>query len=416
MKTIENIVIGRMWHACLNKGEEAVLTSIIHDLKKISKSVKIVVLSLYPHVIRQRHSVNAISGGFVNLWGMIQTIARADLFVWAGGNMLQDKSSLLDIPRTLIPVAIAAAFSKPVVLYGIDAGPISSFLGRFLVRKVVNQVDLITIRESYSARLLSSIGVTKPRLHVTADPAFTLTPSRDVNIDALFRKHHIIHGKPIFVFAVRKGLLREDTGGIIPMTLRRRLNLIPRSYRRDLSNYVDRLAATADKLYERFGAQILLIPMDVTPNNRDDLFCKAILERMKHKENARMLCDDFSPEELFAVLKKASIVIGGRLHALILAASVGVPIIGICYVGNGSGKITKFMKMIKQDRFCTDIYNIVDGNEDIFALVEEGFLKRDKIKRKMKLEIEILKNRASTNLHFLKKLLTDMRIPECNME
>ncbi len=46
----------------------------------------------------------------------------------------------------------------------------------------MDQVDLITLRDELSLKDLKDIRVSKPRMHVTADPVFSMkTVSRDAN-------------------------------------------------------------------------------------------------------------------------------------------------------------------------------------------------------------------------------------------
>ena len=65
------------------------------------------------------------------------------------------------------------------MLYANGIGPVSGKLNRRLVKMVVNTVDVITLREKLSEADLKSIGVTKPNIMVTADPAFNLESISD---------------------------------------------------------------------------------------------------------------------------------------------------------------------------------------------------------------------------------------------
>ena len=64
------------------------------------------------------------------------------------------------------------------MVYANGIGPVNYKVNRFLTRNVVNQVDLITLREETSCIELESLNITRPNILVTADPAFSLEFSR----------------------------------------------------------------------------------------------------------------------------------------------------------------------------------------------------------------------------------------------
>lgn len=66
------------------------------------------------------------------------------------------------------------------MLYANGIGPLHSARNKARARSVLNKVDLITLRDMASYDELAGLGVNKPVIKVTADPAFRLEPGRQL--------------------------------------------------------------------------------------------------------------------------------------------------------------------------------------------------------------------------------------------
>ena len=65
-------------------------------------------------------------------------------------------------------------------------------------------MDLITLRDDLSDKLLAEIGVNKPPIHITADPAFTLNIEGLEGNKDLLCEAGITDGTPYAVVAIRE--------------------------------------------------------------------------------------------------------------------------------------------------------------------------------------------------------------------
>ena len=65
------------------------------------------------------------------------------------------------------------------MFYANGVGPVFREINKRMIKLVGNMVDLITVRDEQSRKELESLGVTKPPIIVTADPAFVLNPIDD---------------------------------------------------------------------------------------------------------------------------------------------------------------------------------------------------------------------------------------------
>lgn len=106
-------------------------------------------------------------------------------------------------------------------------------------------------------------------------------------------------------------------------------------------------AKIADSLVSELDAGIVFIPFS---GQVDCRMATEIASMMKHKESA-LVISHHSPREIMAIVGQMDIIIGMRLHSLIFASAMGVPIVGIIY----QPKVKQFLKLIQQEKSGTDL-------------------------------------------------------------
>ena len=90
--------------------------------------------------------------------------------------------------------------------------------------------------------------------------------------------------------------------------------------------------AVLDSLIARHG-HVVLVPMHM---GEDPALCRQLRAESRHPDAVHVLdSDGLSPTEFAAVLSKARLVVAFRLHAGIVASSVGVPTVTYFYVDKG---------------------------------------------------------------------------------
>lgn len=297
------------YYGFANAGDEAMLAAMIEALTDLEPNIHITVISGNPEDTRRRHGVRAIYR--LNYPEIVAALRKSDLLISGGGSLLQDVTSDRSLYYYLSIVLLARKLGTPVMLYAQGIGPVRGALAKNAMRLIGNMVDLITVRDEGSRLELASLEVTKPPVYVTADPVLAMHPVDKEIGRAILRKNAAEGASPLIGLSVREW--------------------------RDWPYYKQVIAAAADQIIEQQKARVALIPMQ-WPEDLEA--ARKIAARMRHK--VTVLEDEYTTSELLSLVGNMDILIGIRLHALIFAAVMHVPMIGISY----DPKIDRFLETL----------------------------------------------------------------------
>lgn len=355
-----------------NIGDEAVLYSIISALRKEIKNVEITVLSNNPDKTKALYGVNSI-----NRWDMkavARSIKASDLLISGGGSLLQDVTSGKTVPYYLAIVKIAQFYRKKVVFYSQGIGPVNKGYSRWLIKKVVNKVDGIFVRDSASKKLLEEIGIKKP-IGTALDPVLGI---------------ELPEGK-------EEQKLSKTVG----------IYIRPWQDETHDKNLIDSLVPGLIYLLEK-GYKLCFIPMHY---EQDCQIAKDLVKEVKQAAKANAYIDEkylesdikvvdkmLSIKEVLVYTASFDLVIGMRLHSLIMAAASKVPIMALSY----DPKVTEFMNEIDVPHCLSTI-----------SLTSEGFMKELKVveaskegqKKHLEDILAVKKERIYLPIKCIKKLL-----------
>ncbi|RKD23832.1 polysaccharide pyruvyl transferase CsaB [Ammoniphilus oxalaticus] len=292
-----------------NAGDDTVLFGIISSLQKLNPAIQISVLSNKPQETTALFGIPAY-----NRWRfstIMNQLRQTDLLIMGGGSLLQDATSPRSVMYYLSIVTMAKLLNKPVIFYAQGFGPISHPVSKWLIKRIVNKVDVITVRDQGSADDMKQLGVTRP-IHITADPAVMIHPE-DVDLE-LSRGRLTHNGNKSIAISVRKWKNEE--------------------------NYKVELAKMADELIKQ-DWNVYFLPMqypaDVSPS-------QDIMNYMT-QPGAIVINDQMNFHEIISFIGNMDFVIGMRLHSIILAAVMGIPFVGVSY----DPKIDRFVERAQMD-------------------------------------------------------------------
>ena len=359
----KNIVLSG-YYGFNNVGDEAVLAGLIQAFRDHPNGregkLRVTVLSADPSATEREHGPGVVAFDRRSIGAVRRSIADCDLFASGGGSLLQDVTSAHSIFYYLGVVRAAQMMGKKTMLIAQGIGPLRLARSRKLTAAVASRCQAITVRDAASATLMRSIGVAIDPV-VTADPALLLgKPSKDIPRNGI-------------AFSLRDW---PAAGPELPWQVAHALPVGITT----LSSM--RMSASDAAVHAETARQAQSIVSDL-------LVEQAVLER-----SGRALLDG-----LIGYASRAEMVIGMRLHALILAAACGVPSVALSY----DPKIDAFMRESGQE---DAIFDIKDRNADSLAgLVGRVWAQRNQRASRLKTRLPQLKKAAALNAEIALSLL-----------
>ncbi|SFD86249.1 Polysaccharide pyruvyl transferase family protein WcaK [Lentibacillus persicus] len=328
-----------------NQGDDAILEGILVQLDETYKinREEIIVFSNKPDQIEQKHGVQSFplfqkrkSDPMKLIATVIKNkpiIKKLDLLIIGGGGILMDLYK--NGPIIIGMYGWLARLTKtPVVIYGAGAGPISSFAGKQILKSLGNMAKLVTVRDPKSKDLLQSIGVKEP-IYVISDPAFYVKPPNETEE----KKEGFQIGVTAVPFYNKSYWPVED--------------------RKKYTDYINGMAHNLDSLlHANPSAGVNFFS---TKHPFDTEVTKDIKELMVYKDRCTLVDQGINYREILNLVNKQDLVIGTRLHSLILSLVAHTPIIAVAY----HHKVQDFMDMIDCSEFVLPIDRL-NQRDDLF--------------------------------------------------
>ncbi|MEA2182621.1 MAG: hypothetical protein QOF69_1806 [Solirubrobacteraceae bacterium] len=285
----------------LNAGDEAILTVAIAQLREAVAGVEIVVFSRDCKHTERHHDVDRVVSGREAVREELEgEIKKMDLMLLGGGGILYDHEaeSYLRLVRFAQDAGVATA------TYAVGAGPLERAADRESVAAVLNEMQLVTVREKAAKRLLEESGGERD-VWVTADPALLL--AAEPFTQSMLEREGLPDGRRLIGMSVR-----EPGGAMSEMQ--------PGEYHALLANAADFMAG-------RFDAQVVFVPLE----RKDVREAHRVIGRMALPEHASVLTRSYGPRELRGLMEHLDLAVGMRLHFLLFAVTAGVPVAALPY-------------------------------------------------------------------------------------
>lgn len=299
-----------------NAGDDAILEAIVAEMRQLDADMPIYVLSRTPKKTEIKYRVSSVHT--FNVPGFLRIMRKTKLYISGGGSLIQDVTSTRSLMYYLSSIRWAKKLGNRVLMYGCGIGPVNSSKNRKKASKTINKyVDAVTLREKSSLDELVSMGVTKPEILLSADPALTLSPADKSAIDSYLITNGIDPSGRFICFA-----LRPWPG---------------------FDQKIAAFAAAADYAYEKYGLTPLLLPVEP---NRDEAVALQVLETMNAP--GKLLPCPNNGSLIIGLMGRMEASVSMRLHALIFAAGASTPLAGVVY----DPKVSAFMDYIGQNNYC----------------------------------------------------------------
>lgn len=148
-----------------NFGDESILSVLINHFQ----NADITVFSSNPDFTSQAYGVNAVRT--FDLKKVLETIINTDVLISGGGSLLQDVTSLKSLVYYSLIIGLGILFNKKVIIFAQGIGPINNKFASLIVKNLLKQCSLVTVRDENSLNLLDKWGV---NAKLVCDPVYSL--------------------------------------------------------------------------------------------------------------------------------------------------------------------------------------------------------------------------------------------------
>lgn len=317
------VIIGN--YGATNVGDEAVLSGVL-TLAKQHGGKPVTVLSYDPARTADEHGCGAAPllpfgiRSFLRFdWLHSFRLLARSAEVWIGGGALFTDEKLFAVFLWGWHVLWGRLLCGRVSLVANTVGPIRTAKGRFLMRMILPMLHSASVRDSESEAVLRSLGFSR-KITVGADPAFLIEP--------------IV------------GVTREKT---IIVSLR--------PWIRETPGLLSDLADWVDKKVEQ-GYRCTLLPLQ-TMHDDDRTVLVALHSLLMRKDSVDIITEAEDLPSVMNRIASAELVVGMRLHSLILSTVHGTPFVGLSY----SDKVANFCRSVGMEEYCLDLGH---WNIDVF--------------------------------------------------
>ncbi len=361
-----NEVIISGYHGFVNNGDDAILQSIVQSLREKDKNIGITVLSKNPAGTEETFDVDSINR--YDILKILKAMKGAKLLITGGGTLFQDHTSTRNVYYYALIVKLGTYMGLKSVLYANGIGPINKDSNKKLTKKVLNKVDLITLRDDESLKFLGELGVNKPKIILTADPVFSL---RDVTMEnklLAYEKFKVVEGRKYVVVALREWKYSDV-------------------------KFQDHIEEIVKYLFDQYQISAIFLPMQnpTDLNISRDIYintdCHGIL-----------LDFTYTTDDVLALIDRSEFVLGMRLHSIIYALKSNKPVIALDY----DPKVRAVMDTIGQ-QYVIDVKNI---DVSLLKMYIDDVLKNlETISSEIEIKSKDLKELSKINIEETYKLL-----------
>jgi polysaccharide pyruvyl transferase WcaK-like protein len=252
-------------------------------------------------------------------------VRACDAFVLGAGNWMIDLDIGLlrgPVPLLALYTFLARLFHRPVFLYGMSAGPLRTDRGRDLCRWVVEEADVVTVRDRSTRDLLASL-LAEPR-EIVLLPDVTLAarpspPERAVEVLA------------------REGIEKRPGARWLALGLR---DLSVALAGDALENAWRELAAFCERASSEY--EVLFVPQCTYRDDDDRATARRFAARLGRGVRCHFVEGRLHPADVAGLYGLCDAAVAVRLHAAVFAVLARVPVAAVEYLP----KVRGFMESV----------------------------------------------------------------------
>lgn len=290
----------------------------------------------------------------------------SDLLIIGGGNTIFGATKMMSSTDKILKIIdFAKQKNKKIFLCSIGIGPFKSKYQLRNLDEIINKVDFITVRDEQSFNYVKK---KNEECFLSIDPVILLDE---------FKKTSVI----------------SNNIGICIMDVR-----LNKMSQHDYENYIISMTNMIINLRKSLSkVQFFLYSTDTADYQAVyDVYNNLDTDRV----SVRQVTDINGLRQLYSHL---DLILGTRMHSLIVGFSQGIPIVGISW----QPKVVGFFEMINQSDSVFDIKNLEKKENEIIKLVIDKFNNKERFSEESLVVKNNLKNLYSINSKIIREVLNE---------
>ena len=240
--------------------------------------------------------------------------------------------------------------------YTVTVGPVRTPKGKEMLKRILEMMDFITVRDQDSIDEMRNSGVQNPNVLITNDCALNTRPSDNVRVSQILATLGLKEGEPILALNVNPYF--DSWAG---------LNREKMSREQFVSTYV----RGVEKAVKDIDAALMF----VSTQHLDESLTQEIMARLRVPHRKTFFTNRvYSHHDVRGVMARASLLFAMRLHCLILTSAGHTPVIALNYLP----KVETYMKSLGLSDYALSFENF--NEESIAEHIRRGWSDKDSIR------------------------------------
>ncbi|QHE54110.1 polysaccharide pyruvyl transferase family protein [Pontibacillus sp. HMF3514] len=230
-------------------------------------------------------------------------------------------------------IDMAHAYKIPIYFYGIGIGPFKEKAAEEYAITLLRKGEMIAVRDPNSFQFVKK-HIDNEKISLITDPAMCLKAVPPERRKQILKKEKLPSNYKLVGICLRPWFFKGKKE----------------------QELLKKIGQVGEELYKQYNVRFVLIPF--SQYQGDITLMKRVKQYLPKGSSYFINPKNKSSKYIQGLCSSLSLMIGMRLHSLILAASQNVPVIGLSY----DPKVNHFMRSIKQEQFLFS-YNTVTNKQ-----------------------------------------------------
>jgi polysaccharide pyruvyl transferase WcaK-like protein len=377
-----------------NAGDAAIIEAIMSDILSETGEVEFLIPTIKPDFVKRGYPGFPVRPVSMLPWHLsvkmiglptFLAIRSADA-VLIFDAILFDKSLYNPLFNHVTALAMFIPYArrrnKLTGLYNVSVGPFDTKTGLRLLARIAENCDFVTVRDSYSGRLLESVGIGEKNIVQTSDAALNVRSANDERVTEILNNERIKLDKP---------LIGININSYLGSWLKDEKHQVKRE------EFLGSLAQSLNKIKSLANANLVFFVTQIM----DHGITEDLISKLANPDEVGLVSNlKYSCNEIAGVMARLDYFIGMRLHSIILACSVYTPVMGLIY----HHKVRSFLSEIGFGGSRLELEEIIGGGLPPFFM--ELWNNRVEAKNKLTVNVSKLKIDAKKAATFFVQMIT----------